>query len=78
MKASDIQHGNPQIEGRYVVFVQCQAAQAKAWVEPTIMTWAGDRWHSTFIAQRNVLGWIGPLPVMKVADLKAPDMEYDL
>lgn len=74
MSPADINTGKPMIEGRYVAFVRCEAAQAQAWVEPIIMTWAGEHWHTTFIGQRRVLGWIGPLPVMKAIDL----IEYDL
>ena len=80
MNASDVKSGHPVAEGRYVVFVRCQAAQARDWVEPIIMTWANDRWHSTFIGDRRILGWLGPLPVLKaddIADEPAPEV-YDL
>lgn len=64
--AHEIQLGTPKVDGRYVVFFQCESHQAAEWVEPVIMTYAGNRWH---LQGRKVLGWIGPLPVMKVADL---------
>lgn len=64
--------GKPPKEGRYVAFVRCEAMAAKAWVEPIIVTWCGGRWQSSLIAQRRVLGWIGPLPVLKVDDLDFP------
>lgn len=71
--ASEIKTGTPQVEGRYVAFVRCQASQAREWVEPIIMTWHGGHWHTTFIAQRRVIGWIGPLPVLKVEDIASHD-----
>lgn len=84
----DIQTGNPKAEGRYVAFIRCQAAAAADWIEPALMTWSGGRWHSSFLPQRAVLGWIGPLPVLKVSDLQSfpglvvePDivpLDYDL
>lgn len=70
--ATMVQSGKPQTDGRYVVFVQCDVAAAKAWVEPLIMAWSGERWHTTYIANRRILGWIGPLPVLKVDDLALP------
>lgn len=73
------QIGNPSAEGRYVVFIRCEAPQAKAWVEPVIMPWHGGRWHSTFVSPRKVLGWIGPLPVLKVEDIEANvPQDFDL
>jgi hypothetical protein len=77
MNAADIRTGKPGVDGRYVVFVQCAAVQARDWVEPVIMTWAGERWHTTF-AKPNIRGWLGPIPVMKVADIETPTKEYDL
>lgn len=64
-----VQTGTPTVEARYVAFVRCSAAQARDWVEPLIMTWHGGRWHTTFINQRRIIGWLGPLPVLKVADI---------
>jgi len=71
--------GDPIIDGRYVAFIRCEASQAKAWVEPVIMTWHDRRWHSTFIPQRRVIGWLGPLPVLKVEDIEvAAPPAFDL
>lgn len=78
MTGADIKTGNPKVEGRYLTFLRCQAPQARHWVEPVILTWSGDRWHTSFIAQNSVLGWIGPIPVMKADDLEKPKMEFDL
>ncbi|MBA3831635.1 MAG: hypothetical protein H0X34_07040 [Chthoniobacterales bacterium] len=79
MNATDIKTGSPKIDGRYVAFVRCQAVQAKDWVEPIIMTWHSSRWHTTYIANRQIIGWLGPIPVMKADDIeaKAP-VEFDL
>lgn len=71
-----IRTGDPVVEARYVAFIRCEASQGKAWVEPIIMVWATGRWHSSFIPQRRVLGWIGPLPVLKVADIS--EQVFDL
>lgn len=67
--------GEPQAEGRYVAFIRCQAQGANEWVEPVIMTWQGGKWH-TGMGQRRIVGWLGPLPVMKAMDIEVP--EYDL
>lgn len=69
MNAAQIKSGKPQVDGRYVAFVQCQAAAARDWIEPLIVTWANDRWHTSFIPVSRILGWMGPIPVLKVADL---------
>ena len=61
----DIQLDPPRAEGRYLVFTQCAASQAREWVEPSVDVWHGGRWHSG----REVLGWVGPIPALKVADL---------
>lgn len=42
----EIQVGQPQAEGRYVVFVQCQSVQIAEWCQPEIATWHGGRWHT--------------------------------
>lgn len=77
--ATMVQHGTPKAEGRYVVFVRCQAGAASDWVEPLIMAWSGGRWHTTFIGDRRILGWLGPLPVLKVTDIDEPMLlSYDL
>ncbi len=75
MSPADIRTGKPKVEGRYVVFIQCAAVQARDWVEPIILTWASDRWHTAYAAHK-IIGWLGPIPVMKVADI-AP-VEFDL
>lgn len=75
--ATLVENGTPKHEGRYVAFLQCQAVQAQDWVEPIIMAWHGGRWHTTFIANRRIIGWIGPLPVLKVKDLDEPQV-FDL
>lgn len=54
----EISVGQPLIEGRYVVFVQCASHQISEWCEPAIATWQGGRWHFS----EPVYGWIGPLP----------------
>jgi len=77
MSPANIQTGAPRIDGRYVVFVQCTASQARDWVEPVIMVWASGRWHTTF-AKPNIRGWLGPIPVMKVVDIGPSNTEYDL
>ncbi len=69
MSPLDVQLDKPSIDGRYVCFIRCAPAQAKAWVEPVIMVWHSDRWKSTFMPQANVFGWIGPIPPMKAIDL---------
>lgn len=61
----EIQVGQPQAEGRYVVFVCCQSAQVSDWCQPEIATWHGGRWHT----RETVHGWIGPLPLAKVQPL---------
>lgn len=71
----EISTGSPKVEGRYVVFIQCDPAGAREWVEPVIMTWSSSKWHTTFL-KRKICGWIGPLPVMKVSAFPQP--EYDL
>lgn len=82
MIADLINTGNPIIDARYVALIRCEASQAGDWVEPVIMAWAGGKWHTTFIPRRKVLGWIGPLPVLKVDDMPhdigIPIVEYDL
>lgn len=68
-----ISTGNPTADGRYVVFTRCQAATAREYCEPIIVTWAGGKWHFG----RRVYGWIGPLPICRALDLVEP-REYDL
>jgi len=75
VNAANIKTGNPKIEGRYVALVQITAHQASEWVEPVILTWASGRWHTW---HRGIVGWIGPIPVMKVADIVVPPAEFDL
>lgn len=75
MNAADIKAGKPSAEGRYVVFIQCEVAAARDWVEPVIMTWAGGKWHTTFLKPK-IIGWLGPIPVMKVADIE-PTPKFD-
>jgi hypothetical protein len=59
--------GNPIFDARYVVFVALEkAAPLGHFVEPLIAAWANGKWHTT--DPRKVLGWIGPLPVLKVTD----------
>lgn len=74
MNAADIRTGAPKADGRYVVFIQCAAAQARDWVEPVIMPWASGKWHTTFLKPK-IIGWLGPIPVMKVVDIA---QEFDL
>ena len=69
MSAGKVQRGTPTADGRYVVFVRCQAASARDWVEPLIMTWANGRWHTSFLPVTRIIGWIGPLPALKVSDI---------
>lgn len=71
--ATEIKTGTPQAEGRYVAFVRCQVAAAREWVEPIVMAWHGGRWHTSMISQRRIIGWLGPLPVLKVDDLASND-----
>lgn len=66
--------GEPSADGRYVVFAPCASAQVRDWLEPHIAVWHGGRWHSSERA-RDIRGWIGPLPLLKVSDLPR---EYDL
>lgn len=69
----------PVAEGRYVVFVPClKAAPNGLFVEPTIATWHGNKWH--IAEKRPVVGWLGPLPVLKNSDFFQPiaKPEYDL
>jgi hypothetical protein len=72
----EISVGQPQVEGRYVVFMQCASHQVRHCTEPHIATWHGGKWHARY----DVLGWIGPLPVMRVHELAelAEQQEYDL
>jgi len=71
-----IQTGQPLVEGRYVVFMQCQSHQVRDYVEPHVASWHDGRWN----ARHDVLGWIGPLPVLRVHELAelAEIQEYDL
>lgn len=77
----EISVGQPQAEGRYIVFVQCQSVQIAEWCQPEIATWHGGRWHTG----KAVYGWIGPLPLAKVQPLldahfsaAREPQEYDL
>lgn len=76
MNAGAIQTGSPKLDGRYVAFIQCDAAQAREWVEPVIMTYSNGKWHTTFL-KNKIVGWLGPIPPMKVADIEATEV-YDL
>jgi len=60
-----IERGAPKLDGRYVVFIQCNAMAARDWVEPVVMTWSAGKWHTEFL-KRKIIGWLGPLPVLKV------------
>lgn len=72
-----IETGTPPIEGRYVVFVE--GDRSNGYCEPLLVTWHGGKWHSW----RKVLGWSGPVPVMRAEfltemhGLREP-MEFDL
>jgi hypothetical protein len=75
---ADIQTGKPKLDGRYVVLVRCTAQAARDWVEPLIMTWHSGRWHTSNLSAK-IVGWLGPIPVMKVADIpEEPVQEFDL
>lgn len=79
--ATHIQTGTPKADGRYVVFIRCQAAAARDWVEPIIMTWHSECWNTSFIPKHGIIGWLGPLPVLKVTDIEATapaPPEFDL
>jgi len=65
-----LQTGTPPTEGRYLAFVQCEGRQVGDWAEPMILTFHGGRWH----AWRPVLAWVGPIPPMRITDIR----EYDL
>lgn len=67
--------GNPLFDARYVVFVPLfKEAPNGHYVEPQIAAWSGNKWHMA--DSRPVLGWIGPLPVLKVSDF-VPEKSWD-
>lgn len=73
----EISVGQPQADGRYVAFVRCKGVGVADFCEPIIATWHGERWHET----REIFGWTGPIPVVKVVWLKnlcQQAQEYDL
>lgn len=61
--------GTPPAEGRYVGLVRC-GGQMQEWVEPVITAWHKGKWA----CGREILGWYGPIPSMKVGDI----VSYDL
>lgn len=71
----EISVGQPQIEGRYVVFVQSESRQISDWCEPEFATWQGGRWHHW----KPIYGWIGPIPATQRQPLLDRHFqEYDL
>lgn len=60
----DIQRGQPQAEGRYLIFVQ--GVGASEWCEPKIGLWHKGKWHLPM--SEPVYGWVGPLPVLRCRD----------
>lgn len=73
------QTGNPKTDGRYVVFCRCKAMSARDWVEPILLAWSNGAWVSSFVNLSGIIGWIGPLPVLKVDEIQKPAaIEYDL
>jgi len=58
----DVKTGQPVAEGRYIGFKRIKPTPE--WCEPYLVTWAGGKWHGD-----APLGWIGPLPVVRVVDL---------
>lgn len=68
----EIQRGQPQAEGRYLVFVQ--GVGGSEWCEPKIGLWHKERWHM----MEPVHGWIGPLPVMRCRDFFQLAQAFDL
>jgi hypothetical protein len=75
-----IETGNPEIEGRYVVFVQCAARTAAEYCEPVIASWFNGRFDICV----TDYGWIGPLPVVRCETLMKQEIagwqktEYEL
>lgn len=69
-----LQTGQPTVEGRYVGFIRSRTSPD--WCEPIFATWHGERWHSYDIP----LAWIGPVPVVSVAEISLlmGEQEYDL
>lgn len=68
-----IETGKPAIDGLYLVFVP---AVVREWLEPQIAMWHKGAWHFRHSTQKydcDVLGWSGPIPVMK-----AQPLVYDL
>lgn len=45
-----IETGTPPADGRYVVFVRCEARQVNEWAEPIIAAW-----HGTFRKDRPTI-----------------------
>lgn len=67
-----LESGTPLVDGRYVVYVQCESMQIRSWCEAKLATWLGDRWDIGV----PVHAFIGLLPVVK---MPSPEkLEFDL